>query len=378
MLTPREAIEDMLQRLAARKDQYDRAVRLQRKVLMGEETETQPLLLSAELDLSDYPAFTPKQTHYDPEKMLCQELRSALCAAEGGREAVPSVRANMGCGIVLALFGLKQELFDDKMPWLQEHLPHERIEEMRPSDLEITPEFQMAMDHMEYMADRLSGTGVRVYPLDIQGAVDTAHLLMGDDMFYELYDDEEYMDHALSLCEAAIRMAMDECLKRMPGSDKEVCHYSAFCIPREIGAIKMSEDTTTLIRGEHIRRFAAPAAHRLLEAYGGGYVHYCGRNDHLLEALLNEPLCLGINYGNPDKHDVGEVLRAMAQANKVYMGPCSVKKEIAQPYFRSVLRDSWYENKNWLLLQYSCPPSQVEAVSGLWDSAASSQRRSVK
>ena len=378
MLTVRESIREMTDRLAARGDQYARAASLQARVLRGEETDTQPLLLSAQLDLSRYPDFSPKETHYDPEKMLCQQLRAALCAAEGGREAVPSVRPNMGCGIVHALFGLTQQLFDDKMPWLQEHLDRDRIMALEPGDLTVTPEFQMALTHIEYMADALKGTGVLVYPVDIQGAIDTAHLLMGDDMFYELYDDEEYMDHAIALSEAAIILAMDECMKRIPASDTTVSHYSAFALPRDKGAIKLSEDTTTLISREHIRRYAAPALHRLLSHYGGGYVHFCGKNGHLFDAVLDEPLCLGVNFGNPDMQDMDEALRRLASSRKCLMGPASVKTEIAKPYFSKVLRNSYSDGRFWCLLQYSCAPDQVEAVSRLWDDAAASHRDRVK
>jgi len=377
MLGVRDSIQSMKERLASRKEQFDRAAVLQARVLTGEKTDVQPLLLSTAANLSQYPAFNPKQTHYDPEKMLCQELRGAVCAAEAGRESVPSVRANMGCGIVLSLMGLKQELYDDKMPWLQKHLSREEAMEMQPSDLKITPEFEMAMQHMEYMAEELKGTGVRVYPLDIQGAIDTAHLLIGDDMFYEVYDDEEYMDHVLELSTAAIIMAMEECLKRIPGSDEYVGHYSSFCLPRHFGPLKLSEDTTTLLSRAHIWRYAQPYTRRILEHFGGGYVHYCGKNDHLLDMTLEEPLCRGLNFGNPDKHDMEEVVGRCARAKKCFMGICSVTKEDAKPYFEKMLRASEYEGRNWLLMQYSCPADQVSEVSAIWD-AAVSQQRSVK
>lgn len=377
MLSVRDSIQSMKDRLAARKEQFDRAAALQARVLAGEQTDIQPLLLSAAVDLSEYPSFNTKETHHDPEKMLCQELRAAMCAAEGGRESVPSVRANMGCGIALSLVGLRQTLFDDKMPWLLTHLSKEQAMEMQVSDLKITPEFEMAMQHMEYMAEELKGTGVRVYPLDIQGAIDTAHLMIGDDMFYEVYDDEEYMDHVLELSTAAIQMTMDECMKRIPGSDEYVGHYSSFCLPRSLGPVKLSEDTTTLLSKAHIARYAQPYTRQILEYYGGGYIHYCGKNDHLLDMVLAEPLCRGLNFGNPDMHDMEKVVARCAREKKCFMGVCSLEKEDAKSYFDRMLRASEYEGRNWLLLPYGCRPDQVSEISAIWD-AAVSQRRRVK
>ena len=81
--------------------------------------------LSCSLDENDdeyFPQFNLKEIHYDRQKMFANQFRVMMTAVYGGAHAVPSVRANMGCGIFPTLFGIKQELFEDKMPWVKQHL----------------------------------------------------------------------------------------------------------------------------------------------------------------------------------------------------------------------------------------------------------------
>ena len=114
--------------------------------------------------------------------------RQALGCVIAKNGAVPSVRANMGCGIFPTLFGISQNLYEDKMPWVREHLPKERLQKMGPEDIKLSDEFKAGLEHMAYMAQELKDTGCFVYPMDVQGAFDMAHIVLGDDIFYEIYD----------------------------------------------------------------------------------------------------------------------------------------------------------------------------------------------
>jgi len=118
---------------------------------------------------------------------------------------------------------------------------------MGPEDLNIGDEFKMGLEHMAYMAEQLEGTGCMVYPMDLQGPFDIAHLVYGDDIFYDLYDDPKFVHHLLDLSCHAIFRGMEECFKVIPNSDEMVAHYNELVMPRSIGGIKTSEDTSTLL-----------------------------------------------------------------------------------------------------------------------------------
>jgi uroporphyrinogen-III decarboxylase len=369
-----KTIGDTIEMLRERRPAFEEAAKLQMKVWNKEPVERQPLLLSCSLDEEDdrkYPDYNTKEVHYDSQKMFMHQFRAMMTAVYGGAQAVPSVRANMGCGIFPSLFGIRQELFEDKMPWVQEHLTKEQLMAMGPEDLKIGDEFKAGLEHMAYMAEQLEGTGCMVYPMDLQGPFDTAHLVYGDAIFYDLYDDPEFVHHLLDLSCHAIFMGMEECFKVIPRPDVMVAHYNGLVIPRNKGGIKTSEDTSTLLSKEHIQEFIVPYLDRLLNHFGGGYVHFCGKNPHLLEAVMGLPKVLGINLGNPEKHDMEALLRDCAERDKVYYGSIPRgEAESLEEYFSKYLRAAQKGDRNILLLTFSCRKDEREAVLEAWNKAA--------
>jgi len=363
-------IENVVRILSEHREQFERAVQMQKAVWSGEYVEIQPLLLACELGgnvAESYPEFNMKEIHYDSEKMFLSELRGVLEVAYAGAEAVPSVRANMGVGIFPSLFGIRQELYEDKMPWVQEHLSKEQLKSMGPEDLKIGDEFKAGLEHMAFMAEKLEGTGCLVYPMDLQGAVDTAHLVYGDALFYDLYDDPDFIHHLLDLSCESIIMGMEECLKVIPDSQKHIAHYNSLVIPRSKGGIKISEDTSTLLSKEHVEEFVIPYMERVLSHFGGGYVHYCGKNEHLFDAVMNSDIVYGLNFGNPEKHDMEYVLGKCRDTGKIYYGSIPRQEnESLEEYFSRLLVASSGNGSCKLLLQYRYSREERDEVLDIW------------
>jgi hypothetical protein len=367
--------EEALGELKREKARHDESVRLQAAVWRGERPERMPLLLTIAPDNrfdAEFPHYNSKEIHFDSGKMFRQGLRDAILCSRGGAEAVPSMRADMGCGIIPTAFGLQQNLYEDKMPWVREHIPKERLMAMAPEDLAFGEELEAGFRHMDDMAARLEGTGCRVFPLDLQGAFDTAHLVYGDAIFYDLYDDPAFVHHLLDLSCHAAEMCMDECLKRIPGAADTVAHYNCLAIPRAMGGAKISEDTSTLLSSGQIDEFVLPYLKRLLGHFGGGYVHYCGRNPHLLDAVLGMDQVIGLNFGNPEMHDMDAVLRHCASLGKAYYGFVPMLPgEDASGYFGRLLDASGRDGLHWLLLQYMCGQEAADEVLQRWREACS-------
>jgi hypothetical protein len=352
-------IEKIRAFIADRKSGFDLGVTRQTAVWKAEAPDSQPLLLSCPADkqwLDSIPNYNTKEAHFDTEKMVTCGFKSMLSVANGGREAVPSIRANMGCGIFPTLFGLTQMLFDDKMPWLQEHLDKKTILHMGPEDLKPGDEFKAGIEHMAKMKELLEDTGAYVFPLDLQSPFGTAHLVYGDTLFYDLYDDPPFVHHLMELSRECLILGLTECMKVMNGSDRLIAHYNNLIIPREMGGLKVSEDTATLVSKDTLDEFVFPYLKGLLGHFGGGYVHYCGKNDYLFDALLKDPLVHGLNFGNPEKHDMEAILKSIAQAEKIYYGGINMLQEESHyDFFLRVLTASQRGELFKLLLQTSAP-----------------------
>jgi hypothetical protein len=365
--------EKALEYLIQNKEKHKQSAELQKQLWNGDKPERQPLLLSCNFEGNEtiIPDYSTKETHYDSEKMFLSGLKGMLNAAYGGMDAVPSMRANMGCGIFPTLFpGIQQELYEDKMPWIQKHLSKEVLSEMTTADLRISDEFKAGLEHMVYMAEKLEDTGCYVFPMDVQGAFDIAHLVYGDAIFYDLYDDPDFVHHILSLSCEAIFLGMEECFKVMPDSNEVIAHYNNLVIPKVKGGVKTSEDTSTLLSKEHIDQFVVPYLNRILTHFGGGYVHYCGYNPHLFEAVMGLSLVNGINLGNPDMHDMEYVLQRCAHENKIYYGNIPKKSdEDLLDYFTRLLNASRKNDKSMLLLSLSTKLSDRNEVIDSWHKA---------
>ena len=265
------------------------------------------------------PNYDNYEIHYDLEKMFVSQLKPALGIALANGDAVPSVRANVGCGAVCTLLGgLKQNFYTDKMPWLQERLTTEQVMEMTEESIEESPEFKMGLEQMRYMKEMLKGTGIKVFPMDLQGPIDIAHLLLGDDFFYLLYDEPEVVHKTLQLAVAIDTYAMKKCFEIIQPEDY-VCHYNCLVLPAS-SPLKVSEDTSTLLSKDHLLEFMLPYTEQLLANFGGGYIHYCGDNQHLLKIAPTIKKSIGLNFGNPERHDPKSVLEDLGKAGMCYYG----------------------------------------------------------
>lgn len=312
--------QELLPMLRERADRSEQNAKKQLRQWRGEKGVCSLLLhVSGLPEVERLPVYNHYEIHYDPEKMFVSELRSALSAALADGDAVPSVRANVGCGALCTLYGgLAQTFFEDKMPWLLKHLSLEEIEEITLESLAESEEFKAGLEQMRFMKKMLEGTGIKVYPMDLQGPIDMAHLFMGDEFFYALYDEPELVHKALEMAVTADAYGMEKCFEIIEPQDY-VCHYNGLVLPRET-PLKISEDTSTLISAEHLETFMRPYTEKLLARFGGGYIHYCGNNAHLLEMMPTLQNSIGLNFGNPERHDPKSVLDALGASGKCYYG----------------------------------------------------------
>jgi hypothetical protein len=83
------------------------------------------------------------------------------------------------------------------------------------------------------------------------------------------------------------------------------------------GGARASEDTCTLLSPAMLREFVLPYVERSLEAFGGGFVHYCGRHSFLFEALCASPRVHAIDLGNSEAYDPRWLLERCAATQTV-------------------------------------------------------------
>ncbi len=246
------------------------------------------------------PEYNYKQIFTDKGKMLCSEVRAACAAANGHSDIIPSIRANLGTGIILSCLGLEQESFPDKMPWLKEHLTKEQIIKLSPDDIQPRGSFARGLEMMRYFKE-IMGDSIPVYVMDTQGPFDLAHLMLGDELFIQIYDDPQFVHHLMNIC-LELGIKTHRWMKEVIDEPLTSLHHGSILYSDSFG-IRICEDTTVLLSPEHIEEFAISYSRRLAREFGGAWIHYCGYHEGLTDLILDSPEFKVLNFGHIPGHE---------------------------------------------------------------------------
>jgi uroporphyrinogen-III decarboxylase len=207
------------------------------------------------------------------------------------------------------------------MPWPQGHLTTEQISKLTVEDIKIEGAFAVGLDFMRRHRE-VMGQEPANYCMDTQGPFDLAHLVMGDEIFYAIHDDPPLVHHLLEFC-LALNIQAHEMMKEISGEGLRECYHSNSLYGDNMG-IRICEDTTALISPESMQEFAMPYTQRLAQHFGGAWVHYCGRNDHLTRFVCEMPEIRAINFGhvpgNLHDHPFADDMQVCADTGTVLFG----------------------------------------------------------
>lgn len=284
--------------------------------------------------LQPLPENTHEEFHSHPLTLIAG-LAGAASVANADSDSAPAIRANTGAGTIATPFGVSYEIFDDKMPWVTEHVSLDDLDDFDADTAPLGGVMEIVIERSAYLAQKLAGSSITPFCYDSQGPFDAAHLVIGDDIFLAMYDEPDRVHNLLDQCTRMI-IRTTRLYKEAVGEPIDGGRHSNFAMR---GGIRICEDTSTLISREQVAEFVTPYTRQLLQAFGGGWVHYCGRNDHLYEAIMDDiPEYYGVNFGNPDMHDMPAVIAECARKGKTYIGSvCREDGEDVRAYFERAL-----------------------------------------
>ncbi|HNT37147.1 MAG TPA: uroporphyrinogen decarboxylase family protein, partial [bacterium] len=258
------SLDRMLERLS-QAPAKDVSRQRQISVWKGEPVDRLPILFGVPTPgLEGGIHFDMKECYEDREKMLFETLYSMISQAESPSDSLPGIRANTGTGTLPCCFGLKQEIFPDKMPWLKEHLTKEQIMHLEPDDFDdvtgkgIMPQ---VLDYQRYFKSQLNGSGW-VFLSDTQGPMDIAHLVRGDDIFFDMYDDPPFVHHLMELALAVYISATKAMKANLDEPYDQGPHVDGVFVAN--GAVRVCEDTPVILSPHLIERFVVPYTKRAL------------------------------------------------------------------------------------------------------------------
>ena len=153
-------------------------------------------------------------------------------------------------------------------------------------------------------------SGVAMYHPDLQGPFDDAHLLIGSDIYMELYDNPDFVHGLLQLITDTYIQFMHRTLSLI-GSEFDGYNYHWGSIYK--GNITLRNDSAVSLSPDMYREFSMKYDDIIAKEFKSAGMHYCGQNEVWLPAMLQEADIRSLNFGDVPSKTYGEEFLKIAK-----------------------------------------------------------------
>jgi hypothetical protein len=270
------------------------------------------------------------------ELMALQQLKVCSDALKDGSGALLNIRCNYGTGILPTVFGAELFLMEERLNTLPTSKPikYQEIEEIIEKGIPDLNTglgkrvFEMACKFNEWMDNYPSiRKYVRIFHPDLQGPMDVCELLYGSDLFVDLIDKPDLIWRLLNLITETYVEFMREWERLVPFTNGYSAHWSMLLR----GHIMLRDDSAMNLSPEMFAEFISPFDQKLLSAFDGGAIHFCGRGDHYIERASQMENLYAIHMSQPECNDVETIFSNTIDKNIKLLG---LKREVAEDALR--------------------------------------------
>lgn len=300
-----------------------------------------------------------KERVHDKEKMLVHGLNTVHAHLQVGDDYVPAVRVEFGTGQVAHAYGCGMYEPEDSLPCAKDHIM-QSIEEAETLKLPGLRDgwFGRLEEYSEFFRNHLP-EGVALQMPDIQGTFNNAHLVRGNDILYDFYDDPDLLkllfarmtDHLIELT----RWTHGLCT---PEPDGFFCDWG--CLWK--GGVRISNCSLHMLSTEFYREFIREYDQKVIDAMGMGRIHYCGTHDNgLTDSFFEMPNMTGLDFDGK-YHDLWEMAeRTPENVTLLVYATGDIRKRL--------LAGDWPKKRNIIIQSYV---SSIEDGRALYEKLRSS------
>jgi len=245
---------------------------------------------------------------YDMMALYQYGLCSDNLAAGNG--LLLNVRCNYGTSIIPLLFGVEPFVMDEELNTLPTSRPLPDVDAVKRVVAAGVPDLQNGYGHKVFeMGERYLeitrkypkiGSCVHIYHPDLQGPMDIAEVVWGSMIFYALYDQPELVKAFLEIVTETYIQFMRAWLRLVPFRDGGNAHWGLF----HKGNIMLRDDSAMNLSTEMFDEFIRPYDQRLLDEFGGGAIHFCGKGDHYIARMSQMDGLYAIAMSQPEYNDM--------------------------------------------------------------------------
>ena len=295
----------------------------------------------------DWPAIHIHQAFADYDAMVLSQLSICSDMLAGRHDGANMfyganrrlcVRCNYGTGILPSILGC--DLFE--MPAETNTLPTcrpldgpDRIRRLLDRGL---PDLDAALGgHVFRCAQRFLELfqaypkireHVALYHPDTQGPADCLELIWGSDCFYAFYDQPDLLRDVLDLIAQTYIAFLRRWYALVPQRQPWSVHWSLM----HKGTIMLRNDSLMNLSPGQYADFLRPVDQRLLDAFGGGAMHFCGRGDHYIDQAASLGGLTAIQISQPECNDMETIFRGTVDKGIPLIGlPESGLKGVTRP-----------------------------------------------
>jgi len=271
---------------------------------------------------ADWPTYSFTECWDDLEKNFISALGDAYCGALIRDDRLYTVRPEYGVVNIPEIFGVPSVVTDEGRSMSKGLNDAEAVETLIsrgvpdldcPHTRKVDAWYQFAREALrEY--ENLSRFVHPILP-DTQGPFDLACLVYGSEVLTALYDRPETVRRLLDLVtEVYVRYSRryKEVIGEPAGS---AYHLAGLKLVR--GGVRICDDSATLVSTATYRHLIKPCNLRAFEPFDGGWLHFCGNGNHILDEILDMPYVHYLHLGNPDDHELMDLIARTARKEVV-------------------------------------------------------------
>jgi Uroporphyrinogen-III decarboxylase len=228
----------------------------------------------------------------DPAVMLKYKLEVLKPHLEIEDDFVPAVRVEFGTAQIAAAFGCEMFIPPNNLPCAGNHVLKNAQDVYKMSKPDLNAGwYGKVKDYTEFFLENLH-EGLHIQHPDIQSTFNSAHLIRGNDIFTDFYDDPEALDYLLDLV-TDYMIDLVPYLKNMIRYDDEwFFDWGAMWK----GTARISNCSMHMISPKFYTEHILPRDVKLMNAIGGGRVHYCGTSGEVINEFIKNPSITGLDY----------------------------------------------------------------------------------
>jgi hypothetical protein len=263
----------------------------------------------------EWPQISVNAALEDPDLMALYQYGDCSAKLAAGAGSLLNVRPNYGSSIIPGLFGLKPFMMPDEANTLPGSVPLNNVDALKRLVDAGVPDLQLgyapqALDMgQRYQEIARSypkiGHYVHIYHPDFQGPMDICEIVWGSQVFYAFYDAPDLVKSFLELITETYVKFMRAWINVIPFRPGGNAHWGLY----HRGNIMLRDDSAMNLSPAMVDEFVRPYDQRLLDEFGGGALHFCGRGHHYIPSMSEMSGLHAVNLTQPEYNDMETIFR---------------------------------------------------------------------